>query len=446
MSTHTTTSKQPRFINAQIILKTWLPLAASWMLMSFELPFINAIVARLADAEVNLAAYGGVAFPIALTIEAPVIMLLAASTALSKDWASYRKLQRFTLWLGASLTLLHLIVTVTPIYDVITRDLLQVPEAVIEPARLGLLFLTPWSLAIAYRRFQHGVMIRYGHSEVVGQTTFLRLVTVAVVLGVSFAVKTIPGTIVAGLAQGLGVTLETIYAGIRVRKIYPRIKEAPKSDENLTLKSFMTFYIPLAMTSSLWLLWQPLISGAVSRMPDALASLAVWSVVTGLMFMARSPGMAYNEVVVALLDRPKAYRLLQKFARIISGITTVVVLIFVATPLSRWWFSFIANLSGDKVLMARTALALGIPLGILSIFISFFQGIIVNDKRTRAIPEAVVMFLAVMGIMLGIGVWTQAYQGVYVAAAAFTAAHVAQVLWLLLRSRRQRRELTDREA
>jgi hypothetical protein len=445
LSAQTTSSQQRKPINARIILKTWLPLAASWMLMSFELPFINAIVARLANAEVNLAAYGGVSFPIALTIEAPVIMLLAASTALSKDWTSYRKLQRFTLWLGGSLTALHLIVAATPIYDFVARDLLQVPEAVIDPARLGLLFLTPWSLAIAYRRFQHGAMIRYGHSEVVGQTTLLRLITVAVVLAVSYSVKTIPGTVVAGLAQGLGVTLETIYAGIRVRKIYPRIKDAPAVDETLTLKTFIAFYVPLAMTSSLWLLWQPLISGAVSRMPEALASLAVWSVVTGLMFMARSPGMAYNEVVVALLDRPKAYGPLRKFAWIISGITTVLVTVFVATPLSRWWFAFIANLSGEKVPMARQALAFGIPLGILSIFISFFQGIIVNDKRTRAIPEAVVMFLIAMGVILGIGIWTQAYQGVYVAAAAFTAAHVAQVAWLFWRSRKQRRQLAVEE-
>ncbi len=73
------------------VLRTWLPLVASWILMSIELPAINAIVARLANPEISLAAYGGVVFPIALIIEAPVIMLLAAATALSRDWASYQK-------------------------------------------------------------------------------------------------------------------------------------------------------------------------------------------------------------------------------------------------------------------------------------------------------------------------------------------------------------------
>lgn len=66
------------------VYTTWLPLMASWMLMSVELPFINAIVARLANQEINLAAYGGIIYPLALIIEAPIINLLAASTALSR--------------------------------------------------------------------------------------------------------------------------------------------------------------------------------------------------------------------------------------------------------------------------------------------------------------------------------------------------------------------------
>ncbi len=77
------------------ILITWWPLALSWFLMALELPALSAIIARLADPKINLAAYGGIVFPLALIIEAPIIMLLAASTALSKDWDSYRKIRKF---------------------------------------------------------------------------------------------------------------------------------------------------------------------------------------------------------------------------------------------------------------------------------------------------------------------------------------------------------------
>ena len=42
------------------VCKTWFPLALSWLMMGIELPLLSAVVARLANPEVNLGAYGGV--------------------------------------------------------------------------------------------------------------------------------------------------------------------------------------------------------------------------------------------------------------------------------------------------------------------------------------------------------------------------------------------------
>lgn len=409
--------------------------------MSIELPTINAIIARLANPEVNLAAYGGVAFSIALTIEAPVIMLLAASTALSRDWQSYQKMKKFTLILGGALSALHLLVALTPIYDFVVDVLLHVPPEVIEPARIGFICLSPWSLAIAYRRFQQGAMIRFGHSKIVGEVTLIRLVTVGIILTVGMVLKTIPGTLLAGLAQGVGVTFEATYAGLRARKILPEIKRAPPSEKTLTLKRFIQFYAPLALTSSLWLLWQPIISAAVSRMPDPLESLAVWSVVTGVLFIFRSGGVAYNETVVALLEEPESFLLLRRFARITATAISLFVLLFVLTPLSHFWFSSIANLAPEQVQIARITIALGIPLGWLSMYISFYQGIVVNQERTGVVAEAVSVFLLSLVAVLVAGVATKLYKGVYIASTAFMIAHLTQALWLMWRSRKQRHAL-----
>ncbi|MFW5713713.1 MAG: hypothetical protein ACOCYU_03500 [Brevefilum sp.] len=430
-----------KFLSMKDVLITWLPLVGSWMLMSIELPTINAIVARLANPEINLAAYGGVVFPIALTIEAPVIMLLAASTALSRDWKSYQKLKKITLLMGGLLTGLHLLVALTPIYDFVVNVLLSAPDAVVEPARMGLLLVSPWTLGIAYRRFQQGTMIRFGHSNMVGQTTLVRLVTVAIVLTLGMFLKTIPGAALAGLAQGLGVSFEAIYAGLRIRRIRSEIRQAPPAQKPLTLKRFASFYTPLALTSSLWLLWQPLISGTVSRMPQPVESLAVWSVVTGLLFIFRSPGMAFNEAVVALLEEPKSFSVLRKFARLASLVTLGIALVVVVMPLSRLWFTYISNLKTDVVPVAMNVLMIGVPLTFISIYISFFHGIIVNKEKTGPVAEAVVMFLIALSAILLIGVLMETITGVYVAATAYVVAHLVQVLWLMFRSRKYRRTL-----
>lgn len=70
-------------LSTRRIARAWWPLAASWLLMGAEAPILSAVVARLADPEINLAAYSGIVFPLSLIIESPIIMLLAASTTLS---------------------------------------------------------------------------------------------------------------------------------------------------------------------------------------------------------------------------------------------------------------------------------------------------------------------------------------------------------------------------
>ena len=149
------------------VLKTWLPLLGSWMLMSIELPIITSIIARLANPEINLAAYGGVVYPLALIIEAPIVMILAASTALSKDWASYQRLKKYTLIIGISMSALHLIIAVTPLYYFIVEVLLHVPPEVVEPARWGgacddTLDVWDWSQALSTRGDDPIQSIPYG--------------------------------------------------------------------------------------------------------------------------------------------------------------------------------------------------------------------------------------------------------------------------------------------
>ncbi|NNE43819.1 MAG: hypothetical protein HKN12_06405, partial [Gemmatimonadetes bacterium] len=124
------------------VYTAWWPLAASWLMMGFDLPAVSATMARLPDPEISLAAYGGIVFPLSLLIEAPIIMLLSASTALTRDWDAYRKLRRFMLASGGALTLLHLAVAVTPLFDLVVVGLLQAPEPIREPARIGLIIMT----------------------------------------------------------------------------------------------------------------------------------------------------------------------------------------------------------------------------------------------------------------------------------------------------------------
>ncbi|MCB0748665.1 MAG: hypothetical protein KDC90_14490, partial [Ignavibacteriae bacterium] len=106
------------FLSNKKIFKFWLPLAATWLMMSLEGPFLAAIIARLVDPKYNLAAYG-VAFSFALIIEAPVIMMMSASTALVKDYSSFKKLRNFNFIISGLITAIMLVILIPSIFDYI---------------------------------------------------------------------------------------------------------------------------------------------------------------------------------------------------------------------------------------------------------------------------------------------------------------------------------------
>jgi hypothetical protein len=418
------------------IVRTWWPLAASWMLMGAELPAISAVVARLPNPVVSLAAYGGVVFPLALIIESPIIMLLAASTALSKDWASYLKIRRFMMIAGASLTVLHVVVVFTPFYYVVVKGILGVPAPIVEPARIGLMIMTPWTWSIAYRRFNQGVLIRFGHSRSVGVGTVIRLTADLLVLATGYLIGTIPGIVVATGAVAAGVVCEAIYAGWRVRPVLrEEVRLAETVHPPLTYHAFFTFYIPLVFTALLSLLAQPIGSAALSRMPDPLASLAVWPVVTGLVFVFRGPGTAYNEVVVALLDRPGSVQRLRAFASWLAVLATAILLVITATPLARFWLETVSALSPDLTTLAHTGLWLVLPLPALTVGQSWVQGAILHSGRTRGITEAVGIYLFALAAILIAGVASGQTTGLYVGLAAMVIGGAAQTGWLWWRAR-----------
>jgi len=156
------------------ILFFWIPLAASWLLMGSEQPFANAMIARLSDAQRMIAALCIVS-SLSITIESPVIMLLSTSTALARSRQNYLMLRRFTLHLIIATTFIHFLLSWTPLFDVVVRGWMGVPESIVEPIRLGMRIMIFWSAAIAWRRFKQGIMIRYGMTRQIGQGTILRL-------------------------------------------------------------------------------------------------------------------------------------------------------------------------------------------------------------------------------------------------------------------------------
>ena len=424
----------------------WGPLAASWLLMGLELPVVSAVMARLPQPEVSLAAYGGVVFPTALIIESPIIMLLAASTALVRDIQAYRLVRRFMFVTAGSLVALHALVAFTPLFDVVAGHLLAVPPETREPARMGLRLMLPWVIAIALRRTEQGVLIRSGRPHAVTIGTAVRLASESAVLAAGLVYGKLPGIIVGTSAVACGVMSEAIYASFAVRPALRELRAAPPAAEPLTLRAFLRFYLPLMVTPLISFISMPLGVAAMSRMPRPLDSLAAWPVLSGAAFTMRSLGFAYNEVVVSQLDRWRPVPALRRFTVLLSIGSSAVLLFAAATPIGLAWFARVSALPPALLPLAVGGLWWMALAPATTAWQSYWQGALVHSRRTRGVTESVIVLLAVTAAVLVAGVAWQGVPGIYFAAAGMLLGGAAQAVWLGIRAQETLRAVGNRDA
>ena len=420
-------------LDQALIFRTWLPLAASWILMGLEIPMVCAVLTKLAHSDIHTGAYGMV-FGMALVIESPVIMLLTASTALSRDWNSYHKLWRLMTWLSVAMTVLHIAIAFTPLYDWIATDIISAPKDIIEPGRLGLQIMTPWTWAIAHRRFHQGVLIRFGHAGVVGWGTGMRLVADAAVLGAGVLLHKYAGIVVAATAVATGVIVEAIYIRWKVRTILSeRLREA--KGPAITMREVILFYLPIAFAPTIGLLGQPIITGAMSRLALPKLTLALWPAVNSLVFMLRSAGIAFTEVVVALLDKPDGDRQLRRFGIVLSLGISVPIPVLCLTPLVDVWFVNVIGLRPELAEMGKACLWFAVLLPAITTWGCYFEGKLIHAHRSNPVTEAVLFFTSTLFIFLYFIVKFQAMPGLNAAMCAASIGSFLQLLWLAWRSR-----------
>ena len=414
--------------------------------MGVEMPMLAVAMTRMPGGEPHLAALGALVYPLSVLIEAPIIMLLAASTALVRNLIVHEQLRRFAHLSAAVLTVTHILVALTSAFDFIAVDLIGVPNAIVEPGRIGMQIMTPWTWAIAYRRFQQGVLIRCEQSRLVVYGTMIRLLANVLVLTIGLWVGTWSGIIVGTIGIGCGVLAEAAWAGFCFHRFAkPKLQQQQLArqqlhpqhiETGLTARAFAKFYIPLAFTPLITIVIQPIGSWAMSQMQNPLQSLAAWPAVYGLVFLTRTAGYAFNEVVVALAGEPGGQRALRRCGYGIGAIATLVLLLLAVTPLGELWFGEVTGLSPELTQLASSSLLVAILMPGYAVAQNYHQGVLVFEQRTRAITEAVVLYLLVCTLCLLLGVeLLQDLPGIQVALLAFTIAGLCQTAWLLLRRR-----------
>jgi hypothetical protein len=419
----------------------WVPLAATWLMMSVEGPFLAAIIARLADPKFNLAAWG-VAFSFALIIEAPIIMIMSASTALVENRHSFEKLRNFTYITNGVITVVMLVFLIPTVFYFISIDLIGLPKPVAHLTHIATIILIPWPGAIGYRRFYQGILIRSNLTRRVAYGTVIRLVSISSSALLLYFYSDFPGVTVAAIALSVGVIVEAVASRMMV---YKTVKHLPDQTENykpLTYRQIIVFYYPLALTSMLALGVHPLVAFFVGHSLMALESLAVLPVINSLVFIFRAMGLSYQEVAIALIGkRGEHYTSVRDFAFIL-GLSVVTILGFIAfTPLAAFWFGTLSGLAVDLVIFSIIPLQIMFIMPGLSVMLSFQRALQVSARETAHLTWAT--FLEVSGIIFVLFILTFHLNmiGALAATSALMVGRIMANLYLVRPNQRARLKL-----
>ena len=417
-------------LNLTRLGRFWLPLQATWLMMAVEGPFLAAVIARLPEPKFNLAAYG-VAFSLAIMVEAPVIMMMSASTALVDSLENYRRLRNFTWLLNILITLVMVLLLFTPAWEFFILHLMGLDPTVARLAHTSLVILLPWPAAIGYRRFYQGLLIRSGLTRRVAWGTVVRLGTMAAAALITWHATDLAGAWVGACALSAGVLAEAVASRLMARRSVGALQSLPDRTM-LGYREIFSFYYPLALTSTISLVVHPLVTFFLGQSRHALESLAVLPVINSLVFIFRTPGLSFQEVAIAMIGRSwDNLSLVRRFAGVLGMGASLGLGLIALTPLSRVWFETVSGLSPELTGFALLPVRILVLMPALSVLLSLQRSLQVARRRTGPVTWAslveVTGILLVLALTLRWGDWI----GATAAATAFMIGRLGSNIYLL---------------
>ncbi len=413
------------------IYRLWWPLALTWLMMAIEGPFLAAVIARMAEAATNLAAYG-VAYAFGLIAEGPVIMLLSASTRLAHSRSDYQRLRAFSVSLCGAVTLLLLFLLLPPVFSPLTDTLLGLTADVASHVHQALALLLPWPAAIGMRRFYQGVLIAHHQPGRVAMGTSFRLVAMTATACLLWSLGSLAGASLGACALSVGVTAEALATRWLARRAIARTLE--KQEVDVAMPSYAAlsrFYLPLAMTPLIGLSIHPVVTFFLGHSSRAVESLAIMPVLYALTFLFRALGLSFPEVAIATLkDGPQNLAVVRKFAFSLAlGLGGGLSLI-AFTPLNTFWYATMSGLTDVLVQLAIPPLQIMAIFPALTVAIGYQRALLIDAGVT--LPVTLATAIEALGIfsILAVLVLYSALPGITAAALAYLCGRSLAILYL----------------
>lgn len=434
MHATTATADSPPTYGA--LVKLFIPLSLSDMIMVISGPIIAAVLGRLPDVTTQLAAYG-VAMSLGLFVECPVTMMLHAGTAAAGRPVTYRNLGKLLWFWNTVITLVHGLVAFTPLFGWVTESLLGLPPDLAGAARWAFavnLFSSFW---VGHRRYMQGQLIHHRRSRWILIAGFSRLVTLTGVL-LGAAALGLPGAVAAGLAGTCATCAEMVAVSGFVRRLRRELaagNDRPDQDRRggelpEEFIPLFRWYLPLVGTQLLVVTVPPLLTAGIARAALPTLSLAAWPLAWSTVRLLGNGTRMMQQITISLSRDPESYRRIRNFA-VGVGLAFSALLAAVAfSPLAPFYLVKVIGLRGELVEVTRPVLMIATLLPLQISLQNWFQGLLVRRGRTVQVNAAAFVGGAVTLTALFTGALLWGLPGAPLAAGASIFGQAVELLVL----------------
>jgi Na+-driven multidrug efflux pump len=287
----------------------------------------------------------------------------------------------------------------TPLGNWAFQELLGTTARVADQAQTVMLCVAPIPLFLAWRGLRTALALRARRTQILTQSTFVRLLVLSLVLLAS-RLRAEPVAADAGLALCLGIAAETLWLHRQSRS---QRAELSASGPPLDSRRLGAFAIPLVVSGWAWTAQRPIIQAILGRTGDSEAAQAAFGVLHPLLLLVASALWALQATgQIHGRERAEARRFVAFAGRTILLAAGIIIAL--------GWLPPLRDLLIGKVFPVADELGEYLVPGLRLLFLaSVFlgirttaKGLILASRSTRVILPASLGYLALLAIL---GAW-----------------------------------------
>jgi len=354
--------------------------------------FQNGALARYPDAARELAVFA-YATSVFFLFHAALGFVSQMSNALARTREAHRTALGFTVGAGLALSTPLVFLAFTTPGESVLASLFDIRGETLADVVRYLRYLTPLVLVNGLRQYYTGMLIQVKRTGIVTALNVAHLLSIGGLLVLGFhlewrAVETLARAQVASALIHLALSVFAM----------TRLYTAPGGETGppLTYRRTFDFFWPVAVTAVMFAISRPLIYSFASRTPDAIATIAALRVAFDFAMIFHLPLNQFRHLFITFGTRDLPG--VRRFLVTILVAVTVLMVVFLASPLGRWTLHGLLGVKGDLLedsIEAVWVLCL-IPLVVSAR--NYFHGLSLARKRTGSMAVGGILRVLFIGL------------------------------------------------